>query len=65
MAVAMAPISPLAWELPCATGTALKSKKINIKNKIKNKEMETSSRLSDPQDQSQHFNKTSQVWTFM
>ena len=26
---AVAPIQPLAWELPCATGMALKSKKQN------------------------------------
>ena len=30
---AIAPIQPLAWELPCAAGAALKSKKLKLKKK--------------------------------
>ena len=32
---AVAPIRPLAWELPCATGAALKSQKNKKQNKTK------------------------------
>ena len=35
VAVAVAPMQPLAWELPCATSAALKSKKIKSKKKEK------------------------------
>ena len=34
---AAAPIGPLAWEPPCATGVALKDKEIIIKRKKINK----------------------------
>jgi len=34
VAVAVAPIRPIAWELPYATGAALKSKKKKKKDKI-------------------------------
>ena len=35
--VAVAPISPLAWEPPCAIGAALKSKKKKKKRKKESK----------------------------
>ena len=35
MAVAVAPIPPLAWEFACATGVALKKQKKEKKNFIK------------------------------
>ena len=37
---AAAPIRPLAWELPCAAGAALKSKTAKNKNRLKNKSKE-------------------------
>ena len=44
--VAIAPIRPLAWELPCAAGAALEKAKRQKKQQQKKKNPETNSRIS-------------------
>ena len=51
---ATAPIRPLAWELPCAVGGALKCKKKKKKKK--------SPTLNDPQNELRSFETGSQRW---